>query len=277
MERPVIGFLSDFGSDSAAAICRGVILSIARDVQIVDIDHAVRKFVIGDGAFLLWAALPWLPIGVHLAVVDPGVGTARRAIGLRVARGDVLIGPDNGLLVPAATRLGGIEEARLLANRELMLPAPSATFHGRDVFAPVAAHLAAGVPFERVGPTIDPTGLVGHRFPEAVRDGDGLVAEIVYVDSFGNARLAAQPTDLPAAASTPGERLDVAVIASGAARSLGPLRLVRAFGDVEVGAPLLYEDSNGLLAIGLNQGSAATALGLRTGDRVRISARGRVP
>jgi S-adenosylmethionine hydrolase len=269
MERPVIGFLSDFGSDSAAAICRGVILSIARDAQIVDIDHAVRKFAIGDGAFLLWAALPWLPVGVHLAVVDPGVGTARRPIGLRVSRGDALVGPDNGLLMPAAERLGGIVEARLLENPELMLPRPSSTFHGRDVFAPIAAHLAVGVPFERVGPRLEPAELVQHRLPTAVSDGATLEAEILYVDSFGNARLSARPSELPPTRGPGDRRFEVTVLAA-EPRSLGALPLVRAFGDVDLGSPLLYEDSNGLLAVGLNQGSAAAALGLATGDRLRI-------
>jgi S-adenosylmethionine hydrolase len=276
VERPVIGFLSDFGTDSAAAICRGVILSIARDAQIVDIDHGVRKFAIGDGAFLLWAALPWLPIGTHLAVVDPGVGTARRPIGLRVARGDVLIGPDNGLLMPAASRLGGVEEARLLGNPAFMLPARSATFHGRDLFAPMAAHLAAGRPFDQVGTLVDPATLVGLAFPEATIVEGLLRAEVVYVDSFGNARLAARPADLPGSISGPGSVVRVAVerSASGGRGSeeaeLGALPLVRAFGEVAPGRPLLYEDSNGLLAVGVSQGSAAEQLGLATGDRVTI-------
>src|SRR5215207_5339465 len=164
-ERPVIGFLTDFGLDGAAAICRGVMLSIARDAQIVDISHTVRKFAIGDGAYLLRSAVPWLPVGVHVAVVDPGVGTSRRPIAIRAARGDVLVGPDNGLLLPAAARLGGIVEARALENRAWMLPVTSATFHGRDVFAPVAAHLALGEGFEDVGPAVRPDGLVRLGLP----------------------------------------------------------------------------------------------------------------
>src|SRR4029453_11040990 len=132
----------DFGHDGAAAICRGVMLSIARDAQIVDISHTVRKFAIRDGAYLLWTAVPWLPVGVHVAVVDPGVGTERRPVALRTARGDVLVGPDNGLLMPAARRLGGVTGARLLANREWLLPATSSTFHGRDIFPPAAGHPA---------------------------------------------------------------------------------------------------------------------------------------
>jgi S-adenosylmethionine hydrolase len=265
MDRPVIGFLTDFGSDSAAAICRGVMLSIARHAQIVDIDHGVRKFAIGDGAFLLWAALPWLPLGTHLAVVDPGVGTARRPIALRVGRGDVLVGPDNGLLWPAAERLGGVLEARALENTALMLDHRSSTFHGRDMFAPVTAHLAAGSSFEDVGPAVDPSTLVRHVFPAARRDGDALSAEILYVDSFGNVRLSATPAEL--GRRPEGRWLDVRSGDMPARR----VRYVRTFGEVTEGEPLVYEDSNGLLAIGINQGSATSGLGLPVGATVRLS------
>lgn len=256
MARPVIGFLTDFGSDSAAAICRGVMLSIAPEAQIVDIDHGVRKFAIGDGAFLLWAALPWLPVGTHLGVVDPGVGTERRPVAVRVERGDILVGPDNGLLRPAAERLGGIAEARLLDNTELMLAERSSTFHGRDIFSPVVAHLAAGVPFETVGPAVAAASLVGHAFPTASHDGETLRTEVLYVDSFGNVRLAATPADLG-----PGDRFDI---------GRATLPLVKTFGEVAAGELLLYEDSNGCLAIGVNQASAADRLGLVTGNPVRI-------
>jgi S-adenosylmethionine hydrolase len=266
MDRPVIGFLTDFGSDSAAAICRGVMLSIVRDAQIIDIDHGVRKFAIADGAFLLWAALPWLPVGTHLAIVDPGVGTDRRPIALRVGRGDVLVGPDNGLLMPAAERLGGVVEARALENPRLMLDYQSPTFHGRDVFAPMTAHLAAGTPFADIGPSIDPSALVPHQFPAPRRDGHALVAEVLYVDSFGNVRLSASPADL-------GESPDGGwfELSAGQGRRRR-LPFVRTFGAVREGEPLIYEDSNGLLALGINQGAASTEIGLTVGAAVRLSA-----
>src|SRR5918996_268389 len=144
-ERPVIGFLTDFGLDGAAATCRGVILGICRDAQIVDISHTIRKYAIRDGSYLLRSSLPYLPVGVHLAVVDPGVGTERRPVAVWVGRGDILVGPDNGLLAPPAEALGGVEGVRVLENRAFWLPqTTSSTFHGRDVFAPVTAHLAAG-------------------------------------------------------------------------------------------------------------------------------------
>ncbi len=196
-ERPVIGFLTDFGLDGAAATCRAVMLSICRDAQIVDIGHTVRKYAIRDGAFLLRFSLPYFPVGVHVGVVDPGVGTARRPVGIRTGRGDVLIGPDNGLLVPAAEALGGIAEARELVNRELWLPATTSTFHGRDIFAPVAAHLAAGdAPFEQVGPVVANDELVRLPEPGAVAADGAIETVVTYVDSFGNIRLAGGPDEL---------------------------------------------------------------------------------
>ena len=172
--RPVISFLTDFGP-SAPAVCRGVMFSISPDANIIDINHQVPRYSIRDGAGSLMFALKHLPVGVHVAVVDPGVGTERLPIGLKVARGDVLIGPDNGLLIGAAETLGGIVEARVLENQGLMLPVISSSFHGRDIFSPMAAHLANGVPFEDVGPTIAVDDLV--RLPETRPTiGDGVVS-----------------------------------------------------------------------------------------------------
>ena len=266
-ERPVIGFLTDFGLDGAAAICRGVMLSIARDAQIVDICHTVAKYAIADGAYLLGSAVPWLPVGVHVAVVDPGVGTDRRPIALRAARGDVLVGPDNGLLLPAAERLGGIVEARLLANRAWMLPDTSSTFHGRDVFAPIAAHLALGEPFEAVGPAIGPSELVRLELPTPMGEAGSLATGITYVDSFGNVRLAGTVGDLTAAlgAIEPGTILELEL--QGASE-----RAVwrRTFGEAAAGELLAYQDSSGSLAIAVSSGSAAGRLGIVTGARIRI-------
>jgi S-adenosylmethionine hydrolase len=271
--RPVISFLTDFGPDAAAAICRGVMLSIAPDAQIVDISHAVRKYAIRDGAFLLWGSLISMPVGVHVAVIDPGVGTARRPVGLLTGRGDRMIGPDNGLLIPAARRLGGIREARALENDGWMLPRTSATFHGRDIFSPMAAHLAIGGRFEEVGPTISPDTLVDLQLPEPVARDGGLDSAIVYIDSFGNLRLAGDPGDLEAAVGElrPGRPFDVEFAGAGgrpATTERAPW--VRTFGEIPAGQPLLYEDSFGRLAYADNQSSVARRLRLDVDRAVRI-------
>ena len=273
MDRPVITFLTDFGADSAAAICRGVMLGIARDAQIVDISHAVRKYAIRDGAYLLWSALPWMPVGVHVGVVDPGVGTSRLPIGIRTGRGDILIGPDNGLLVPAATRLGGIVEVRALENRALMLPRTTSTFHGRDVFAPVAAHLAAGRSFAEVGQAVDPRAIVELRFPDPSVTPGALDTSVVYVDSFGNLRLAGDRADLAAAVGPldPGRPLVVTFAPlDGRPEIRETVPWATTFGEVPVGRPLLYEDSFGRLAYADNQGDVASRLGLGVDRPARI-------
>ena len=292
-ERPVIGFLTDFGFDGAAAICRGVMLGIARDAQIIDVSHSVRKFAIADGAYLLRAALPWLPIGVHVAVVDPGVGTDRRPIAIKTARGDVLVGPDNGLLLPAAERLGGIADVRLLENRSWMLPATSATFHGRDIFSPIGAHLAIGDPFEEVGQAVDPESLVRLDLPEPEAQQGRLATGVVYVDSFGNLRLAGGVADLAEALGRvePGTALLVDYsaprggISSLAAAEGAPqsgrasarrgdrwerITWRRTFGEASPGDLLAYEDSSGNIAIAVSNGSATTRLGAGTGARIGI-------
>ncbi len=259
----MVSFLTDFGPDGPAAICRGVILGIVRDAAIVDLAHGIRKYAIRDGALLLWCALPYLPVGVHVAVVDPGVGTARRPIALRAARGDVLVGPDNGLLLPGAGRLGGVVEVVELAEPDFRLPVVSSSFHGRDIFAPAAAHVAAGVALERLGPRLDPADLVDLGIPDPeVRPG-AMASSVVYVDTFGNVKLAGTPADLAAALGpvSPGDRLRLTVD-DGRERRRMSVAWRSTFGEAAVGEPLVYEDSYGRLCVAVNQGAAATALGL---------------
>lgn len=273
MDRPVISFLTDFGPESAPAICRGVMLSIARDAQIVDISHSVRKYAILDAAYLLWSTAPWLPVGTHVVVVDPGVGTPRHAIAIRTARGDVLVGPDNGVLMPAAVALGGAVEARILENRELMLPGTTATFHGRDVFAPVGAHLAMGAPFESVGSVIPADSLVALDFPAPIVADGALQTSVAYVDSFGNLRLFGTPEDLASAIGplVPGRLLTIEFQDSGGG-TLETVPWTQTFGDRPILSALLYQDSSGWLAFADNQGHAAGRLGVESGHRVRIEA-----
>ena len=269
--RPVITFLTDFGP-AAPAVCRGVMFRIAPDANIIDVNHQVPRFSIRDGAASLVFALPQMPIGTHVAVVDPGVGTARLPIAIKVARGDVLVGPDNGLLIEAAECLGGIVEARELQNRDLWLDSISSSFHGRDIFAPTAAHLATGVPFERVGPVVPTDELVRLPRPEPrVRDGS-LETEIVHVMIYGNLTFAGTPADLEAAI--------------GPLRPDRPVRLTFAdpeivedtvwnvtFGSVPLGSSVLMADSEGHLSFADNQGDAARRLGLAVDRRVTITAR----
>jgi S-adenosylmethionine hydrolase len=272
--RPVITFLTDFGP-SAPAVCRGVMFGISPEANIIDINHQVPRYSIRSGAGSLVFALKHMPVGIHVAVVDPGVGMERFPIGLKVARGDVLIGPDNGLLIAAAETLGGIVEARALENRELMLPVISSSFHGRDIFAPMAAHLASGVPFEKVGPTVPIDELV--RLPEIQPTvGEGVLdTSIVSIMIFGNVTLAGTADDLAAAIGglDPGRQL---VIDFPAFDGAGPIqeRTVweRTFGRVPLGSSLLMSDSEGQLSLADNQGDAARRLGLALDRPARIRA-----
>jgi S-adenosylmethionine hydrolase len=265
MARPFVSLLTDFGlRDPSAAICRGVVLGIAPDAEVVDISHEVRKFAIRDGALLLWCALPYLPVGAHVAVVDPGVGTARRPIAIQVARGDHLVGPDNGLLLMAADKLGGVTGAVELREAAYRLPVVSTSFHGRDIFAPAAAHLALGVPLDRLGPSIEPAGLVRLPIPEP-RVTDGAVeTHVIYVDTFGNVKLTALRPELhEALGELPfGSRLEIELRPASAAARRVAATWADTFGRVVRGEPLLYEDSYGRLCLAVNQGDAAAALGL---------------
>jgi S-adenosylmethionine hydrolase len=211
--------------------------------------------------------------------VDPGVGTERLPIAIRVARGDVLVGPDNGLLMPAAEVLGGAVEARILENPELLRPQRASTFHGRDIFAPVAAHLAAGRRFEEVGRTAPVDTLVGLTFPSASIAPGRLETTVAWVDSFGNLRLFATPDDLSGAFGDQpfGSTITVERLTGSDGTAFSePASWARTFGDQPVGALLVYGDSSGMLAISENQGSAARRTGVETGSRVRLhSARSR--
>ena len=274
MAGPLISFLTDFGLESAPAVCRGVMWSIAPDARILDLTHTVRKFAIRDGAFLLSRMVGYLEVGVHVAVVDPGVGTQRRPVAIRAGRGDLLVGPDNGLLIPAARVLGGVTAAHEITASDLFLRRVSSTFHGRDIFSPVAAHLANGLPLEEVGPAVHARTLVDLTLPEA-RIGDGVLeTAVLLIDSFGNARLAGQPADLAQSAGgelRAGRRFRV----SGGSIPAGGCDVSwhHAFGEVAAGEALLYEDADyGGLGISVNQASAAERFGLAIDTPLRIEA-----
>ena len=272
--RPVITFLTDFGP-SAPAVCRGVMFGICPDANIIDINHEVPRYSIRNGARSLDFALKYMPVAIHVAVVDPGVGTERLPVGLRVARGDVLIGPDNGLLIGAAETLGGIEEARVLENRDLMLPVISSSFHGRDIFAPMAAHLANGVPFESVGRPVPVDDLVRLPIVHPVVHEGALDTAIVNIMVFGNVTFAGTPADLEAAIG-PLELGRPLLIEFAAFAGATPFaeRTVweRTFGRVPVRSSLLMADSEGDLSLADNQGDTAKRLGLAIDRPARIRA-----
>jgi S-adenosyl-L-methionine hydrolase (adenosine-forming) len=259
-----VSFLSDYGlADEFAGLVKAVIRDIAPHVTVIDLTHEIAPHDIRAGSLALARCIQYVPEGVVLAVVDPGVGTDRRAVAVEIAHGaGVVVGPDNGLLAPAVAMAGGAGRAVVLTNRELHLPAPGATFAGRDVFAPVAAHLCNGVAFESLGEPIDPELLVPGVIPVARQEGEGLVAEVLWVDRFGNAQLNVGPDDVAAWGDT--VRLQWADSVRTATR-------VDTFDEIGPGAVGLVLDSYGLVAIALMRQSAAAELGLAAGDIVTLS------
>jgi S-adenosyl-L-methionine hydrolase (adenosine-forming) len=249
-----------------AGVLEAVILRIAPAAHVLHLTHGVPPQAVAQGALLLADALPYLPVGAHVAVVDPGVGTSRRAIAIETRDGRHLVGPDNGLLVAAAEAAGGVTAVHELANPAYRLEGLSATFHGRDLFAPAAAHLASGVPIAELGPALDPASLVRLAEPVATVSPGAVIAECVRLDGYGNAWLAVRPGELHVARIDPGAV--VRVLVDGAERG----RALRAstFGEVEEGELVLYATSWGRMALGVRGGDAARALALEPGVSVEL-------
>lgn len=261
----VITFTSDFGiDDSYVAICKGVLRRFAAHAEVVDVTHTVPAQDIRRGALVLARTVPWFATAVHLAVVDPGVGTDRRAVAIR-AGDSVFVGPDNGLLVGAADALGGPTEAVELTNTEMFLRPVSATFHGRDVFSPSAGQLAAGCHLTDLGDPLDPATLVRLPTPRIETGNGNLTAEIVDVDTYGNVQLATRLDHLERAGLS--EASEVKVTTKGVVTRA--LR-TKSYGEVPPGTLVLYVDSAGALELAVNEGSAAHALGATIGDDVEI-------
>jgi S-adenosyl-L-methionine hydrolase (adenosine-forming) len=279
-----ITFLSDFGlADEFVGVVHRVIRQVAPDAAVIDLTHQIPAHDVRAGALALWRTTPWLGPGVVLAVVDPGVGTDRRAVAVEAADGDlVLVGPDNGLLTPAAHLLGPPGRAVALTDTAWHLAGAGATFDGRDVFGPVAAHLCAGVDLADLGERFDSAELVGGPLvlaeapPDAVAR-HGLEVEVLWVDRYGNAQLGVRP----AALDPLGTAVEVAVAVSGAGVVAGApgghlARRARGYGDLAAGELGLIADSAGLLALCLDRASAADALGLAAGNVVRLGPAGDV-
>lgn len=259
-----ICFYSDYGvADEFAGTCRAVIARLAPDVRVIDITHGIRQRDVMAGALALYDALPYTPDrAVHLAVVDPGVGGERRAVALRSADDRLFVGPDNGLLVLAAEATGGIAEAVSLSNRDLWLAPLSRTFHGRDIFAPVAARLAEGLALGRAGEPIDAASLVRLHLPAPEWLPDGVAAVVLQVDSFGNVALNVDASELAGGFS------DVVAVTSGERLVLA--HMGDTFASVADGEFVVYGDSFGRVAIAVNGGSAADRLGVRPGSVLRL-------
>jgi S-adenosylmethionine hydrolase len=266
-----ITFLSDYGyEDEFAGVCRGVIQQIAPGAMVIDITHGLPPREIRPAALVLRNALPFMPAGVHLAVVDPGVGSKRRPLALRCADGRLLVGPDNGLLWPAAERFGGVEVAVDIESSPFRLEPVSATFHGRDLFAPVAAHLALGKPLTEAGSGFPPPELVRMTLPTpAIRDGE-IGAHAVYVDRFGNMQLNLDGEQMRTAGFEPGGTLIIEV-----ENTRQEAVFVRTFADVPPGELLVHEDSYAAIAIAVNRGSAADRLGAGIDAELRMLRAGR--
>lgn len=266
-----VSFLTDYGTaDEFVGVVKSVIRDIAPHVAVIDLTHEIAPFDIRAGSLALARCIGYVPSGVVLAVVDPGVATHRRAIAIEVAGGaGVVIGPDNGLLAPAVAMAGGAERAFELTNPEYHLEAAGATFAGRDIFAPAAAHICNGVALEALGPEIDPVLLLPGTVPLPREDGDALVTEVLWVDRFGNAQLNIGPDDLP---SGWGDHLQIQVGMPTDPSGVSVRRAVRAtnFAELVAGGVGLVLDSYGMLAVAMDQRSAALELGLTAGDQVTI-------
>jgi S-adenosylmethionine hydrolase len=265
MEVRPITFLSDYGyDDEFAGICRAVISRIEPEARVIDLTHGIPRHAVRQGAAILANALPYTPPGVHMAVVDPGVGSPRRALAVRTAAEDrILVGPDNGLLWPAIGRLGGAVEAADISLSPFRLEPISATFHGRDVFAPVAAHLAGGTALSEAGEALAPDTLATLELGEPAIAPRRVVAHAVYVDRYGNVVLDLADRHLPETGLRMGHRVEVE--AAGRSRTAV---FTLTFADVQAGELILYEDSYRSLALALNRGSAAEVLHLSPGDEV---------
>ncbi len=261
---PFISFLSDYGlQDEFVGVCHGVIARRCPDARVIDLTHSVPRHDVFAGAIILRSALDYLPAGVHLAVVDPEVGAGtRRAVALSAEGGErMLVGPDNGLLMLAADHLGRVREAVDIGSSPERLQPVSNTFHGRDIFAPVAAALAAGAELAQVGEPLDADTLVRLRAPEARPEGENLIVHVLLRDGFGNLSLDATASQM--------EALGGEVVVRAGARSLRAVR-GRTFADVPAGGLLLYRDGLGVAALAVNLGSAADLLGAGPGDELLL-------
>jgi S-adenosylmethionine hydrolase len=265
-KREIVTFLSDYGlEDEFVGVCHGVMLKIAPHLRILDIHHNILRQHIRHGAIVLQQSMPFMPDSVHLAVVDPGVGTGRKAIAVESSWGEVFVGPDNGLLVPAVESSGGISRAFTITDERFLLTPISRTFQGRDIFAPAAAHIANGVDPSELGPAIDDGELVRLEMPHAWIHDDHLHAEVLQVDRFGNLQFDLERSQLEEVGLLNGGNLEVRLEGHRVRVPLGA-----SFGDVEAGEFVLIEDSYRYLSLAVNKGDAAAKLRAGAGSTAII-------
>jgi S-adenosylmethionine hydrolase len=263
--RPIT-FLSDYGyEDEFAGVCRAVISQIVPGAPVIDLTHGIARQDVRQGAIALANALPSCPPGVHLAVVDPGVGSDRRAVAVETGEGRFLVGPDNGLLSRALDRLGGPSAAVELSRSPFRLEPVSATFHGRDLFAPVAAHLSLGARLDEAGEAIDSGSLTILDLPAPEVGGDEVLAHAIHRDGYGNVTLDLDASMLGNGPLREGERLEIRA-PDGRFEGLW----ARTFADVAPGELLLFEDSSGAMALAVSGGSAAGLLDLEPDREVTL-------
>jgi S-adenosylmethionine hydrolase len=264
--RSIVTFLSDYGlQDEFVGVCRGVMLGIKPGLNIIDIHHNILRQDVRHGAIVLQQSIKFMPEAVHLAVVDPAVGTERRAVAIESRHGQIFVAPDNGLVIPAVNECGGVKSAHLLANRSLMLSPMSATFHGRDVFAPAAAHIANGVEVKEFGPEIPAVELTGLEVPVAWTHDDHLHAEVLQLDRFGNLQLNFNQQVLEEVGMAAGKRVEIRMEGHRLQVSYG-----KSFADVEVGEFVLVEDSYEKLSLAVNKGDAAARLQAAAGSTIIV-------
>jgi S-adenosylmethionine hydrolase len=262
----VVTFLTDFGlEDDFVGTCHGVMAGIAPDARVIDVTHGIAPQAILQGAIVLRNTTRYMPVGVHLAVVDPGVGGDRRAIAVQTKEGRVFVGPDNGLLMLAADA-AGIEAAHELTEERYQLADVSLTFHARDIFAPAAAHLAAGVPIAELGPRLDPSTLVRLHVPEPRLGRSQVSAMVLAIDRFGNIATNMTRGDLEPLAAANGDRVEVRLTLDRYYATVAGT-----FADAAPGELILYEDSYGLVTLAISRGDAARLTGVSPGDEIRIA------
>ena len=243
-----------------------MIKRIAPEVEVIDITHGIPPQHVLQGALVLANTLPFMPAGVHVAIVDPGVGGDRKPLALRGKDERVYVGPDNGLLLVAADRLGGVSEAVEIVERAYMLDPVSHTFHGRDIFSPAAAHIASGVGLAELGPALDPADLRRLEVPEPTVGEARIRATVLYIDRFGNVQLNVTAEHLGRIGVEPGNRVEVEV---GFERYF--VFAARTFADARTGDIVLYEDAYANIALAINQGNAAQMFSVQVGDELRLT------